>query len=188
MCLCFPRRRGAKKQEQNAASEAPRPVQLQSRPEERNTQEKSTAAHQPNAVAASTKAQKPYQARWIPVANQPAPKDKQPPADDWNSDERKKLFEDRKPTQTTTTSPNTGALNTQNQHLLNAMSTLVQQMPAEDPPNWPLEHKAPEKEHKPVQIARKSTPPPRNYEIGFTRPWQHYDREAARFFELQLQA
>ncbi|EEU38342.1 uncharacterized protein NECHADRAFT_76992 [Fusarium vanettenii 77-13-4] len=182
MCLCFPRRRGAKKQEQQgAASEAPRPVQLQSQPAENNTQEKSAAAPQPSKAAASTKAPKPYQARWVQVANQPAPKDEQPPADDWNSDERKKLSEERKPAQTTTTtSPKTGALNTQNQHLLNAMGTLVQQMPAEDPPNWPLEHKVPEKEHKPVRIERKSTPPPRNYEIGFTRPWQHYDREAAR--------
>ncbi|KAI8686396.1 hypothetical protein NCS55_00315100 [Fusarium keratoplasticum] len=182
MCLCFPRRRGAKKQEQQyAASEAPRPVQLQSKPEERNTQEKSSAAPQPSKVAASTKAPKPYQARWNQVANQPASKDKQPPAEDWNSDdERKNIFGDRKHTQTTTTSPNTGALNTQNQHLLNAMSTLVQQMPAADPPDWPLENKTPEKEHKPVQIERKSTPPPRNYVIGFTRPRQHYDREAAR--------
>lgn len=179
MCLCFPHRRGAKKQEQqHAASEAPRPVQLQSEPAEKTTQEKPATAPQP---AASAKAPTPYQARWVRVANQPAPKDKQPPADDWNSnDERKKVSEDRKPTQTTTTTPNTGALNTQNQHLLNAMSTLVQQMPAQDPPSWPLENKAPEREHKPVQIERKSTPPPRNYDIGFTRPWQHYDREAAR--------
>lgn len=183
MCLCFPRRRGTKKQEQqDAASEAPRPVQLQSKPAEKNTPEKPVTASQPNKAAASAKAPKPYQARWNQVANQPASKDKQPLADDSNSDDDgwKKVFEDRKPTQTTTTSPNTGALNTQNQHLLNAMSTLVQQMPAEDPPDWPLGHKAPEKEHKPAQIERKSTPPPQNYVIGFTRPWQHYDREAAR--------
>ncbi|KAJ4183930.1 hypothetical protein NW755_009470 [Fusarium falciforme] len=182
MCLCFPRRRGAKQHEQqDAPSEAPRPVQHQSKPSEKNTPENSATAPQPNKVDASTKAPKPYQARWNQVANRPAPNGKQPPADDWTSDdERKKSFEDRKPTQTTTTSPNTGALNTQNQHLLNAMSTLVQQMPAADPPAWPLENKAPEKEHKPVQIERKSTPPPRNYVIGFTTPWQHYDREAAR--------
>ncbi|KAL6352620.1 hypothetical protein LRP88_13087 [Fusarium phalaenopsidis] len=187
MCLCFPRRRGAKKQEQqDAASEAPRPVQLQSKPAEKNTPEKPATASQPNKVAASAKTPKPYQARWNQVANQPASKDKQPLADDSNSDDDgwKKVFEDRKPTQTATTSPNTGALNTQNQHLLNAMSTLVQQMPAADPPDWPLESKASEKEYKPVQIERKSTPPPRNYVIGFTRPWQHYDREAARFFKL----
>ncbi|UPK96891.1 hypothetical protein LCI18_007826 [Fusarium solani-melongenae] len=181
MCLCFPRRRGAKKQEQqNAASEAPRPVQLQSKAAEKEIQENS-ATPQADKVAASTKAPKPYQARWNRVENQSAPKDKQPLADDSNSDDEKKnMFGDRKPTQTTTMSPNTGGLNTQNQHLLNAMSTLVQQMPAEDPPNRSLESKASEKEHKPVQIERRSTPPPRNNVIGFTRPWQHYDREAAR--------
>ncbi|RSL59499.1 hypothetical protein CEP51_013905, partial [Fusarium floridanum] len=179
MCLCFPRRRGAKKREQqDGTSEAPRPVQLQSKPAEKNTQETSATAPQPTKAAAPAKAKQPYQARW----NRPTSKDKEPAADGSNSDdERKTLSEDRKPAQTTTTSTNTGAINTQNQQpLQNAINMQVQQMAAADTTTETQHHKAPEKEHKPVQIERKSTPPPRNYAVGFTRPWEHYDREAAR--------
>ncbi|RSL62014.1 hypothetical protein CEP53_004889 [Fusarium sp. AF-6] len=178
MCLCFPRHRGAKKQEQqDATSETPRPVQLQSKPAEKNTQDMPATAPQPTQGATPAKTPQPYKARWV----RPASKDKEPAADGSNSDdERKKLSEDRKPAQTTTTSPNTGAINAQNQPLQNAINMQVQQMAAADTTTETQYHKTPEKEHKPVQIERRSTPPPRNHVIGFTRPWEHYDREAAR--------
>ncbi|RSL42713.1 hypothetical protein CEP54_015380 [Fusarium duplospermum] len=178
MCLYFPRRRGTKKEEQpDGASEAPRPIRLQNKPKEMNTQEPLPTAPQPTKEAVSAKAKQPYQARW----NRPASTDKESPENEPNfDDERRKSSEDRRPAQTATTSPNTGAINMQNQTLQNTINMQVQQMAATDTAAETQYHKTPEQEHKPVQIARKSTPPPRNYVIGFTRPWEHYDREAAR--------
>ncbi|KAM0426414.1 hypothetical protein ACHAPT_008461 [Fusarium lateritium] len=175
MCLCFPRRRGAKKQEQqDTAAEGPRPVQLPSKPTEEKTRDEPATAPQQVKMAEPAKAPKPYQARW----QRPVSKDKESLAYESTEETERKRFGDRKPAQSS--SGGTGAANTQNQSLANSMNMQAQQqIAAGDTSAFTPEHRPPAKENKPARIERRPTPPPPEvYGSASMETWKHFDYAA----------